>query len=89
MRFRTKQGLSSFESLIYTLLSSSRGSMHAREDVIRSVVASWGHLASECLSGVQAVLEQLVSSIVGTHFSCAGDGKELQAIVQYVKTSHL
>lgn len=78
--------------LIYVSLSfrsPGRGSVSAREDIIRSVVASWGQLASECMNGVQEVLEQLVTSIVGTHFSCAGDGHELREIVQYVKSPFL
>ncbi|KAG8897256.1 hypothetical protein FRB99_008278, partial [Tulasnella sp. 403] len=60
-----------------------------QEDLIRSIVSSWGLLASECLNSVKDVLEELVTSIVDGHFKCAGDGDQLRMIVRSIAGTQL
>ncbi|KAG9040030.1 hypothetical protein FRB95_004502 [Tulasnella sp. JGI-2019a] len=60
-----------------------------QEEMIRIVVATWDEHISSCLHSVRDTLDDLVRTLVDTHFGCAGDGEELRRIVQSIANTEL
>ncbi|KAG8890057.1 hypothetical protein FRB98_001170 [Tulasnella sp. 332] len=77
---------------LYGSSSKSKQAVSAsnvQEELIRSVVASWEVQVFSCLNAVRETLDDLVRSLVDTHFGCAGDGEELKRIVQSIADTEL